>query len=154
MKTLISLGMAAFVLGFIFSADLIAAETLEQRKASLAAAKKDRERKLIKAGWVKLTATEIRALTNFTASDDAGWAEYIDTNGTKVVTQWLNGEISKGTREITADGRYCYDYVGWRPKICWLLLQRAENYFRLTTEGMELYGDGQFTIKSGNTENL
>jgi len=99
MRTLFSIGMAAFVLVFTFSADLAAGE-------------KELEKMLIKQGWVKLTAKELKAMTNYTGSDDISWAEYIDPSGTKFVTQWASGRIEKGRREITANGEYCYHYGG------------------------------------------
>ena len=61
------------------------------------------EKKLIKDGWVKMSAMELQALKDFTASDGFGWAEYIDPSGSKFVTQEMSGILAKGTREITAD---------------------------------------------------
>jgi len=139
MKTLISLGMAAFVLGFVFSADL-------------AAGVKETEMMLIKQGWVKLTAKELKAMTNFTGSDCCGWAEYIDPSGTKFVTRFMNGVIAKGKREITADGRYCHHYE-MGTSSCRFLWKQGKDYLRLSLEGSGAVA-GQFTIKPGNTENL
>ena len=114
MRTLISLGMAAFVLVFILSADLAAESKLEKR--------------LMKEGWVKLTTKELKELKDFTASDGMGGAEYIDPSGTKVVTQSLSGNISKGKREITADGRYCHRYPGAKDNRCLSLWKRVRRY--------------------------
>lgn len=100
-----------------------------------------------------MTAMELKALKDFTASNDFGEADYIDPSGTKVVTQRMNGEINKGTREITADRKYCYHYEGGRPKICRFLWKRGNIYLRLSIEGNETIS-GKYTIKPGNTENL
>ena len=139
MKSLISLGMAAFLLGFVFSANLIAGE-------------KETEVMLIKQDWVKLTAKELKAMTNYTGSDDYGWAEYIDPSGTKFVTRRQSGNIAKGRREITADGRYCYHFEVASAS-CRFLWKRGKVYLRLSLEGKGTIS-GEFTIKPGNTENL
>jgi len=139
MRTLFSCVMAAFVLGFVFSAELIAEGKLEKR--------------LVKEGWVKVTAKELKAMMNYTASDDYGWAQYIDPSGTKVVTQRTNGQIIKATREITADGKYCIHYVGGEPKNCRFLWKRGNVYLRLSRKGKGTIS-GEYTIKPGNTENL
>ena len=140
MKTLFSFGMAAFVLGFILSADLIAGE-------------KETEKMLIKQGWVKLTAKELKAMTNYTGSDDYGWAVYIDPSGTKFVIRGQSGNIyGKGRREITTDGHYCYHF-DTGPVSCRFLWKRGNVYLRLSLEGKGTIS-GEYTIKPGNTENL
>ncbi len=120
--------------------------------ASNAFATGELEKRLMKEGWVKLTAKELKALKDFTATNDAGWAEYIDPSGTKVVTEWMSGDKNIGRREITADGQYCHHYEG-AAAFCWFLWKRGKIYFYVTFE----LGDfmrRQFTIKPGNTENL
>ncbi len=126
--------------------------------ASNAFAEGSLEKRLMKMGWVKLTMKELQALTNFTASDDFGWAEYIDPTGSMFVTRYLNGSIEKGSREITADGRYCYLYWGAPTTICRSLWKRGKYYAHVRS-----YGFGasrrhvvkvQITIKPGNTEKL
>jgi len=140
MKSLISLVMPVFVLGFILSADLVAGE-------------KETEMMLIKQGWVKVTAKELKAMTNYTGSDDYGFAEYIDPSGTKFVIRGQSGSIfGKGRREITADAHYCYHF-DTGPVSCRFLWKRGNVYLKLSLEGTGMIS-GEFTIKSGNTENL
>ena len=126
--------------------------------ASNAFAEGKLEKRLMKMGWVKLTVTELQALTDFTASDDFGWAEYIDPSGSIFVTRSQNGNIDKGSREITADGRYCHLIRGAPTTICRSLWKRGKYYAHVRS-----YGFGaskrhvvkvQITIKPGNTENL
>lgn len=144
MKTLFSIGMAALLLGTVLSADLVAAGKIEQR--------------LMKQGWVKLTVQELMALKDFTASDDFGWAEYIGPSGATVVTQYQNGTTKKGTREITADGQYCYLYRGEPTTVCRSLWKRGKYYAHVRSRGLGAAKRNivrvQITIKPGNTQNL
>lgn len=94
MKTLFSFGMAAFVLGFIFSADLVAGE-------------KETEKMLIKQGWVKLSVEELRELKNHTGVGEGNWAFYVDPTGTIFVQRYGNGAIKRGKRIITLAGDFC-----------------------------------------------
>ncbi len=117
------------------------------------------DKRLMKEGWVKLTAEELKALKDFTASDGFGWAEYIDPSGTKFVAQLRNGSIRKGTREIYADGRYCHQSK--LVATCFFLWKRGKYYvysWRHVMEGSSKRSHqavgGQFTINPGNTENL
>ncbi len=136
MKTLISVAVLAFIL-------LTASNAFAEGKF---------ETMLMKEGWVKLTAKELTALKDVTASDDFGWAEDIDPSGTKFVLRGQSGNIKKGKREITADGQYCHHYdVG--PPICRFLWKRGKVYLRLSQEGSGMVS-GQFTFEPGNTENL
>lgn len=100
MRTLITLGMAAFVLGFVFAADLVATETWEQ--------------KLMDNGWVKQKDP-------FNAFADTTWygrdgkyypAEnhilYFDINGTKVFFQFeKDSSIYTGKRWKDGNDTYC-----------------------------------------------
>lgn len=147
MKSLILLVMATIVFGFVFSADLLAGE-------------KELEERLVKEGWVKLTAKELKAMTNYTGSNDYGWAYYIDPSGTKFVTRAPNGNISKGRREITADGHYCYHF-DTGPVSCRFLWKRGNVYLNLSMEGKgtiftELYNQawkhGKSKSELGNTQ--
>ena len=74
MKTLISLGLATFVLGFVFSAELIAGE-------------KETEDRLIKDGWKKLSTAELMKLKDYTGVSETGWAVYVDPTGTNLIHQ-------------------------------------------------------------------
>ncbi len=126
--------------------------------ASNAFAEGSLEKRLMKQGWVKLTMKELKALRDFTASDDFGWAEYVDPTGTIFVTRWQNGTIKKGSREITADGRYCHLYRGAPTTICRSLWKRGKYYAHLRSGGLGASNRHvvkvQITIKPGNTENL
>ena len=126
--------------------------------ASNAFAEGKLEKRLMKKGWVKLTVKELKALRDFTASDDFGWAEYVDPTGTIFVTRWQNGTIKKGSREITSDGQYCHLYRGTPTTICRSLWKRGKYYAHVRSHG---FGASkrqtvkvQITIKPGNTENL
>ncbi len=116
------------------------------------------EKRLMKQGWVKLSMKELKALRDFTASDDFGWAEYIGPTGTNFVTRWQNGTIKKGSREITADGRYCHLYRGAPTTICRSLWKRGKYYAHVRSYGLlapkRKIVRVQITIKPGNTENL
>ncbi len=126
--------------------------------ASNAFAEGSLEKRLMKQGWVKLTMKELKALRDFTASDDFGWAEYVDPTGTMFVTRWQNGTIKKGSREIIADGRYCHLYWGAHTNICRSLWKRGKYYAHVRNIGLlapkRHVVRVQITIKPGNTENL
>ncbi len=142
MRSWISIAFLAFVL--LTASNAFAAGKLEKR--------------LMKQGWVKLTVKELQGLTDFTASDDFGWAEYIDPTGSMFVTRFLNGSIEKGSREITADGRYCHLYRGAPTTICRSLWKRGKYYAHVRSYGLRASRRHvvkvQITIKPGNTENL
>ncbi len=115
------------------------------------------EKRLMKEGWVKLTAEELKALKDFTASDGFGWAEYIDPSGTKFVAQLQNGSIRKGRREIYADGRYCHQSK--LVATCFFLWKRGKYYAHVEKGGLLSASKRpvvrvEITIKPGNTENL
>jgi len=116
------------------------------------------ENRLMKQGWVKLTMKELKALRDFTASDDFGWAEYVDPTGSIFVTRWQDGTIKKGTREITADGRYCHLSWGAPLPICRSLWKRGKYYAHVRSIGLlapkRHVVKVQISIKPGNTENL
>lgn len=142
MKPWISIAVLGFIL--LTAGNAFAEEGLEKR--------------LMEQGWVKLTMQELKALRDFTASDDFGWAEYVDPTGTMFVTRSQNGTTKKGSREITADGRYCHLYWGATTTICRSLWKRGKYYAHVRSIGLlapkRQVVKVQITIKPGNTENL
>ena len=140
MRTLISLGMAAFVLGFILPADLVAGE-------------KETEMKLKKEGWVKLSVEEVKAHKNYTAVGDTGWARYVDPTGTKYVWRYDHGAITPFERKVTAEGKDCIRYSRYStgPWKCSSIWKRGKSYVRLRPTGLL---SPKYEIKPGNTENL
>jgi hypothetical protein len=126
--------------------------------ASNAIAEGKLEKRLMKQGWIKLTMKELKALRDFTASDDFGWAEYVNYSGSMFVTRLQSGKVRKGTREITADGRYCHLYRGAPTTICRSLWKRGKYYAHTRSYGLGAAKRHvvkvQITIKPGNTENL
>ena len=113
------------------------------------------EKKLMKEGWVKLTARDLMALKDVTASYHYGGALYIDPSGTKVVVRQMSGNNFKGRREIALGGQYCHDYEGG-PDHCWYLWKQGK-YYRKTHihSGVAQAQHGEpFTFQLGNTENL
>ena len=102
-----------------------------------------------------MTAKELKALKDFTVSNDFGEAEYIDPSGKKVVTRSMSGSIEKGTREITEEGMYCHQYAVGVQAHCWVLWKRGKYYLSAHLHSGVVTGVGEpFTIKPGNTENL
>lgn len=152
MKTLFSFGMAAFVLGFIFSADLAAGE-------------KETEKMLIKQGWVSLSVEELKALMDFTASSYISTL-YVDPTGRKYVYQHSDsGMVNRGKRRVTTAGKVCFTpitanaadrdppIVGpkgelWRCRSVW---KRGKEYLDLKPDGTY---SSEYEIKPGNPENL
>ena len=151
MRTLIPLGMAAFVLGLVFSADLLAGEkeTIEMLK---------------KQGWVRLSVEEIRALKDYTATNVfSSW--YVDPTGTSYVYRHYNNTENRGKRRVTTAGKVCFTpftantvemdtpTVGpkgilWRCRSVW---KRGKQYLDLRPDGTYM---SEYEIKPGNTENL
>jgi len=143
MRTLISLALAlTFVLGFIFSADLFAGE-------------KETETMLIKQGWVRLSVEELRALKDYTAGEETGWALYVDPTGTNYVYRHWEGGIKKGKTRITAAGKICFkpDFLGFSGNVggCRSVWKLGKVYLNLKSDGTYF---SKYEIKPGNTENL
>ena len=154
MKTLISFGMAAFVLGFTFSADLIATETWEKE--------------LMDEGWVKVRqklkdqanttwyGTKFRSSPPFLSYED--WVIYIDPSGKNIFMKINGTSLSDtGIREETKDG-IC---ILWKQgggeswdrgglKRCGRTLwKKGILYMIVSPVGFELT---RWTIKNGNLE--
>ncbi len=137
MKTLISLAMATLVLGLVFSHDLVAGM-------------KETEKMLIKQGWVKLSAEELRELKNYTAVGETGWFVYVDPSGTQAVHRFAGGGINGGERNITADGQECIQFIKYDIR-CKFIWKRGKVYLLVYPNGMR---GREYTIKPGNPENL
>ena len=156
MKSLFSFGMAAFVSGFIFSADLVATETWEKT--------------LMDEGWVKVRqklmdqanttwyGTKFRSSPPFLSYED--WVIHIDPSGKNIFMKIIGTSLSDtGIREETKDG-IC---VVWKEgggespargelKRCGRTLWKKGNlYMFVSPLGYELT---RWTIKKGNLENF
>lgn len=104
MKTLISFGMAAIVLGFVFSVDLAATEAWEQ--------------KLMNEGWVKQKGVFLAfADTTFYGQqskyhDRENFTFYIDPSGKKIFLQLSKGgKIYIGSREEDGKDAWCLQFT-------------------------------------------
>ena len=140
MKTLISLAMATFVLGFIFSADLVVGE-------------EETEKMLINQGWVKLSVEELMELKNHTGVGEGLWAFYVDPTGTIYVQQYGNGAINKAKRKITLAAEVCLKFETVNELCgCRSVWKRGKFIVHLKTEDGTL--GPEYEIKTGNTENL
>jgi len=138
MRTLISLGMAAFVLGFIFSAELAAGE-------------RETEVMLKNQGWVRLSLDDLRVLKDYTAVEETGSAIYIDKTGRNFVLRFQNESIVRGMRIITTGGKVCLQYSKIEPWPCFSIWKRGNVHVSLRARGTI---GAERTIKPGNTENL
>ena len=155
MKTLFSLGMAAFVLGFVFSADLVAEE--------------EWEKKLMNEGWEKVRQKLMdQANTTwygtkfgsgkFLSYED--WVFYIDSSGKNIFMKIIGTSLSDtGIREETRDGICIVWKEGggesWdRSELtrCGRTLWKKGNLYMIVSPvGNELT---RWTIKKGNLENF
>ena len=146
MRTLISLAVAVFVLGFIFSADLIAEE--------------EWEKKLKADGWVliKRKLTDL-ADTTWYGQKSANpsrehWIFYIAPSGEKAYFQFIkDAPIHKSTRSIDENGRICnqWEKLGGGIKRCGrtTLWKKGDLYMTMTKIGSE---HNRWKIKKGNLE--
>ncbi len=136
MKTLISLAVANFVLGFVFSADLVAGE-------------KETEKMLVEQGRVRLTAKELRAGTDFTGIGQYN-TFYVDPTGTSLVYRDLSGSIFRKKRKITKAGKVCTKELT-APWVCFSVWKRGKVHVAIAPDGTLT---PKHEVKPGNTENL
>ena len=148
MKTLFSLALATFVLGFFFSADLVATDQWEK--------------KLINEGWVKLSAEVLKKRKDETLYikiiEKIMYIHYFGSAGKFITIKKIyRGETTEKLRlNITSDGEVCFESIKiFGRKICTWHYTRGEKYIKIDSEGG---GRGMFhseyTIRNGNPENL
>lgn len=147
MRTLISLGMAALFLGFVFSADLDATEPWEQ--------------KLMNEGWV-MQKEVFLAFADTTwygrkskYSDRENRVFYIVSSGKKVFFQ-LNkgGTIHLGIREKFGADSYCtrFEFEAGGRERCYRTVWKKGNVYLIAS--FKGYVMGEYAVKKGNVENF
>jgi len=148
MKTLISFGVAVFVLSFVFSADLVAEE--------------EWEKKLVAEGWVKtdLQGASLSDTTWYAQESSIGdafnWILYVNSNMENVFFVHIKGDfVWKGNWNRQTDGTYCSEFrglPGGKKKCGRTLWKNGELYRWVSGDGFPTRAI--WAIKKGNTENL
>ena len=148
MKSLFPLGIAAFIVGFIFSCDKVTEE--------------EWEKKLKADGWVRENLKQLK-IANTTWYGQEGsvgsaknWILYVDKNGENILFAHNKGRVVwNGKWERGKDGTYCSQFEGLYggSKRCGRTLWKKGEVYRWVN-GKGFPRNAIWAIKKGNLENF